>query len=500
MTLEHREVYHVPRSGASRGESTPAVASTNRQTINMAVEPQAKKNRHKGKAWWPLAPKAAGVSWRDVANIAWPILLLSIAAIWLTLHFVSPAPPRTLTMSSGPPGSTFATVAERYRKILKRDGIELKVIQSEGSLDNLRRLSNAHSGVDIALVQSGVPVSGDTADLVSLGSMFYEPVTIFYRSAKPLQRLSELSAQRIAIGPEGSGARALALALLKANEIEPGGPTQLLDLEGEAARAALLHRQADAIFLTGDSASRATIREMLHTEGIRLFDFSRADAYVRRFPYLSKLAVPAGAFDLGEDLPPSDVNLLAPTVELLAHSSLHPALCDLLIEAAFEVHGHASLLQSAGQFPSPLTHTVPISPEAARYYKSPDRSFLYRYLPFWLASLANRALVALVPIVVVVIPGLRFLPQLYRWRIDSRIHRRYVELMALERETLQDLSEKRRSALLDRLNQIERSTIARRMPGSHAEQVYLLREHIRFVRENLSRSKTADESAPVPSQ
>lgn len=456
-------------------------------------------SKRQGRASPHPAADTTGVSWRDAAPIAGPILLLSVAAIWLTLHFVRPAPPHTLTMSSGPKGSTFETLAERYRKILKRDGIELKVVPSEGSLDNLSRLSNPRSGVDVALVQSGISGSGDSADIVSLGSVFFEPMMVFYRSPKPIQRLSELRGERIAIGREGSGDRALALALLKANEIEPGGPTRLLNLEGEAARAALLHGQADAIFLTGDSASGATIREMLHTEGIRLFDFSRADAYVRRFPYLSKLVVPSGAFDLGEDLPPTDTNLLAPTVELLAHSSLHPALCDLLIETASEVHGHASLLQSAGQFPSPVTHTFPISAEAARYYKSPDRGFLYRYLPFWLASLANRALVVLVPIIVVVIPGLRFLPQLYRWRIDRRIHRLYGELMALERETLHELSEERRAALLGRLEQIERSAITRRMPGSHAEQVYVLREHIRFVRENLSRSTNPDEPAPAHS-
>src|SRR5262249_26426236 len=159
----------------------------------------------------------------------------------------------------------------------------------------------------------------------------------FYRSPAPLQRLSELAGHHVAIGPEGSGTRYLALALLKANEIEPGGATRLSSLEGEAARAALLRREVDAIFLTGDSASGTTIREMLHTDGVRLFDFTQANAYVRHFSYLSKLSVPAGAFDLGENLPPADISLLAPTVELVAHSNLHPALCDLLIEAATQV-------------------------------------------------------------------------------------------------------------------------------------------------------------------
>jgi TRAP-type uncharacterized transport system substrate-binding protein len=464
------------------------------------MEPKAQKSEKRSKPGGSLRLplKIRAVSWSDLAETLGPILLVSAIAILATLHYVRPAPPHTLTMSSGPKGSNFETIAERYQKILARSGIKLKIIESAGSLDNLNRLTDAKSGVDITLVQSGISGSGDTSDLVSLGGVFYQPLTIFYRSPKQLLRLSELRSQRIAIGPEGSGTRFLALALLKANEIELGGPTTLLNLEGDAAKTALLGKQADAIVLSGDSASPATIREMLHTEGIRLFDFSQADAYVRRFPYLSKLPLPSGAFDLGEDLPPSPINMLAPTVELLAHSNLHPALCDLLIEAAFEVHGHASLLQSAGQFPTPSANSYPISDEAARYYKTGNKSFAYRYLPFWLASLLNRTLFVLVPVAVVVIPGLRFLPQLYNWRVNGRIHRRYGELMALEREALEKPSEERRAELLERLDEIEKSVITCKVPGSHADQLYILREHIGFVRAKLARASASADGEAAP--
>lgn len=440
----------------------------------------------KGKLSWLIPSRNGNVSFWAFVQTVGPAVLVCAVIVWAALHFISSAPPRTLTMSSGPRGSNFETIAQRYSRILARNGIKLNVVSSAGSLENLNRISNPKSHVDIALVQSGLTAGTDSDDdLESLGGMFYQPLLIFYRSPKPLQRLSELSSQRIAIGPEGSGTRFLALALLKANGIEPRGSTQLLSLEGEAARAALLHRQVDAIFLTGDSASGATIREMVHAEGIRLFDFPQAEAYVRRFSYLSKLTVPAGAFDLGENLPPADISLLAPTVELLARSNLHPALCDLLIEAATQVHARASLLQSAGQFPSPSIHTFPLSAEAARYYKSGDRSFIYRYLPFWLASLLSRLLIVIVPLIVVIVPSLRYVPLLYRWRIDSRIHHRYGELMELERQTLGSLSDERRDELLKRLEAIEESVISRRMPGSHAEQVYVLREHIDFVRNKL---------------
>lgn len=260
--------------------------------------------------------KINAVSVWALAQTVGPVLLVSVLAIWAALHFVEEAPPRTVTISTGPPGSGLEMAAQRYAKVLKRSGVTLKVIPSAGSIENLARLKDRKSHVDLALVQSGLATGDQIDDLVSLGAMFYQPVMIFYRGQKPFSRLSQFSSERIAIGPEGTGTRSLALALLKQNEIEPGGPTQLLSLEGDAAREALLHRQADVIVLSGDSASLATVRELLHAEGVQLFDFPQADAYVRRFPYLNKLVVPAGAFDLGENLPPTPVNLLAPAVEL----------------------------------------------------------------------------------------------------------------------------------------------------------------------------------------
>ncbi|MGH8742653.1 MAG: TAXI family TRAP transporter solute-binding subunit, partial [Burkholderiales bacterium] len=321
--------------------------------------------------------------------------------------------------------------------------------------------------------------------LVSLGSVFYVPLAIFYRSAEPLERLSQLKGRRIAIGPEGSGTRFLALTLLKANGIEPNGPTKLLDLSGEAAAQAVLKHEADAAFLTGDSATGASMRELLHARGIRIFDFVQGDGYVRRFRYLNKLELPPGSFDLGKNLPAKPLTMVAPTVELIARNNLHPALSDMLIDAAREVHGHASLLQKAGEFPAPLEHDFRISDDAARYYKS-GKGFLYRYLPFWAASLLDRAFVVLVPIIVLLIPGLRLVPTLYGWRIKTRIFRRYGELMALERAALAQTTPEQRKELLKRLEEFENRVITTKMPGSFADQLYVLRTHINFVRARLT--------------
>jgi NMT1 family protein len=429
------------------------------------------------------------VSWRDLATSLGLVLLVSAAAFWIALHFVRPAPPGTITMASGPEGSSLWNYAERYRKILARDRVKLKVLPTEGTLDNLKRLSDPKSGVDIGFVQGGLSSLADTGDLVSLGSMFYEPLVVFYRGA-PIERLAGLKGSRIAIGPEGSGTRILALNLLKANGIEPKGTTTLLDLEGKEAEQALLKGTVDAAFIMGDSATPTSIRALLQAPGIRTFDFVQADAYVRRFRYLSKLELPPGSFDLGRNLPSRPLTLIAPTVELIARRDLHPALSDLLIAAAHELHRRATLIQRAGEFPAPLEHEYPIGGDAARYYKS-GKGVAYRFLPFWAASLVDRALVVLLPIILVLIPGLRLAPTLYGWRAKSRIYRRYGELMALERAAMAHPTSEQRTELLKRLTDIEKSVISLKIPGSLADQVYVLREHIDFVREQLAKGAHA---------
>lgn len=453
------------------------------------------EQQRKNRLFLNRLPKIPRISWRDVAATLGPVLLLSIAAFALAMHFVRPAPPSSLNIVSGPEGSTYRAMAEKYKVILERNGITLNILPSQGSLDNLHQLADLDSDADVGFVPSGFSTGTDISNLTSLGSVFYQPVTIFYRSKKPLERLSELKGQRIAIGGEGSGTRFLALALLKANGIEPGGKTTLEPLEGGAAMDALIGHKSDAIFLTGDSAAPANIRKLLHTPGIRLFEFPQADAYVRRFSYLSKLQLPAGAFDLGENIPEHSINMLAPTVELVARWDLHPALSDLMIEAAREVNGHATLFQKVNEFPAPLQHDFQISDDATRYYQS-GKGFAYKHLPFWLASLLDRALVVLVPLIVVLIPGLRLVPSLYGWRIKNRIYKYYGDLMALERASLESMNGEQREALVKRLNEIEKAVIAVKMPSAFADQIYVLRTHINFVRGQLVPGSSAANRVP----
>jgi hypothetical protein len=256
-------------------------------------------------------------------------------------------------------------------------------------------------------------------------------------------------------------------------------------MDSDKAAEAILNGKVDAVFLMGDSVSTTLIRRLLHTPGIKLFDFTQADAYTRHIPYLNKTTLPKGSIDFGKGTPAHDVFLLAPTVELIARETLHPALTDLLLEAAREVHSGAGLLRRKGEFPAPIEQEIRISAEASRFYKS-GKSFLYRYLPFRFASLVNRILVVFVPMIVLLLPTLRLIPAIYRWRFRSRFSRWYRALLMIEQDLIAQLTPEKRKALIERLDNIEEAVNGMKVPASFADQFYNLRGHITFVRTRLS--------------
>jgi len=414
-------------------------------------------------------------------------LTIAAAILLAVFWFFESAPPKTIIFTSGIDGSSFQTNAERYRAILASNGITLRILRSQGSLENLQRLKDRTFPVDAGFVQGGVTNVTGGLQLFSLGSVSYQPLFVFYRGAATMNILSELKGKRLAIGAAGSGTRDLALALLKLNGIEPGGATQLSELEAGDAAQALLDGKVDAIFLMGDSASPELIRKFLQSPEIHLLDFAQADGYTRRITYLSKLVLPQGSIDFGSNIPPHDVNLIGPTLEILARPDLHPALSDLLLEAVQDVHKKAGLLKYRGEFPTNLEYDFPISPDANRFYHS-GKSLLYRSMPFWLASIVRRVLVAFVPIIVLLIPGLRVLPALYRLRIRLRLYRWYRAMLALERGFSAATSSEKRRELLAKLDHIENDVNRAKVPASFADQFYGLREHIEFVRGRLTES------------
>lgn len=411
-------------------------------------------------------------------------IALCLAVGLAAFFFLNSAAPRTLTITSGPEGSSFQRNADRYAKILARSGVTLRILPSEGSEENLRRLADTKQHIDVGFVLEGGGAGKTYEHLVSLGGVNYQPLMVFYRGPKR-ELLSQFAGKRVNIGPPGSGTNGLGRALLKANGIEPGGTTTFDETDYPDPEKALRDGLVDLFFVMGDSTSSTYIRKLLRDGDIRLFSFTQADAYVRRVGSIHKLVLPRGAIDLGADIPAEEVHLVGPTVQLIARESLHPALSDLLLEAAREIHSTPGLFRKRGDFPALHEGDFRISEDATRYFTS-GKGFLYRVFPFWLATLAARILAFLVPIALLLIPAVKFAPTIYRWRIESRIYRWYQALLQVEQEAFRHGDDaSHRKDLLHRLDKIESAVSRIVVPAAFGDMFYGLRGHIDFVRQNL---------------
>ena len=436
------------------------------------------------------------VSPRDAVIIGVPALIIVLIAFWIAYQFVKPAPPDAFVMSTGSEEGAYHAFGLRYQEALARNGIKLELRPSAGAVDNLHRLADEDSDVEMALVQAGTGDKDDYPGLITLGSVYFEPVWIFYRGAPLRDQLRALRGKRIAVGAIGSGTRKLATQLLLVNEAW-APPTRIVSLGGDAAAAALKKGTIDAAFIIGPPEI-PLVRELLQTPGIRLMSFDRAPAYTKAFPFLAAVKLPEGAVNLMRDIPPRDVMLLAPTANIVAKEDLHPALIDLMMQAMAEVHGGAGVFHKAGDFPSARDEDFPLSNEARRFYKS-GPPFLQRYLPFWAATLIDRIIVLIVPILAVLIPVLRFTPTLYFWRIRSRIYSWYGELKFLELELRERYDPARASDYLKRLDNLEERAHRRALPAAFTADVYTLRGHIEMVRMLLKRRQD-DTPAPGPTE
>ena len=420
---------------------------------------------------------------RDLLLFALPAAVIVVGAFTLTLLLMRPAPPSELVMSTGTADGSYHAYATKYRDILARDGVTLRLWPSGGAVENLHRLSDPAAHVDVALIQGGIVSAApeeSTQGLVSLGSVYTEAIWVFYRGERELDRLPPLDGKMIAIGADKSGTAALAMTVLEATGIAKP-PTTIMKVGGQAAANLLLTGGIDAAFFISD-ARAPIIQRLMHAKGVRLLSFARADAYTHLHFYLNKLVLPQGVFDLTHNIPDRDVVLLGTTANLVVKDDLHPALAYLLLRAATEVHSAPTMFSGLRQFPAPNDTELPLSPEAARFYKS-GSPLLQRYLPYWAANLVDRLLVLILPALVVLIPAARLLPQLYRWRVRSRIYRWYARLKEIELELAERRSPEELERILERLDKIDDAVHRIETPLAYSENLYVFRQHIDLVRQ-----------------
>lgn len=415
------------------------------------------------------------LTWYVVGIIA----LLALLG-WGLAKLAPPPPPKRIVMTTGAEDGAYHRYAQRYRELIARHGVELVLRPSSGAAENLERLRTGADGVEVGLVQGGLVQETDAQQLTTLGSLFYEPIWVFYRGKDTIERIADLRGRRIAIGIPGGGTHALGTSIARDNGLTEA-PTTLVDIGGLAAADALTAGSIDAAFYVS-AIDGPAVQKLMRAPGVRVMDARRADAYIRRLPYLHKLELPEGVVDLKAGIPPQRVTMVAVTGNLIAREDMHPVAVELLLEAAREVHGGPSLLHGARVFPAPMDIELPLATDADRFYKERP-SLLRRVLPFWVAVWAERLLFIMLPLLAIAIPAFAYLPKIYDWRIRSRLDGWYAEVNRIERVATDRGGDV--AAQLAKIDDIGARLNLVKVPKAYFSHLYTLREHADYVRKLL---------------
>jgi hypothetical protein len=226
------------------------------------------------------------------------------------------------------------------------------------------------------------------------------------------------------------------------------------------------------------------IMQLFNSDSVGLLGIERAEAYAIRYPFLRVLKLPEGVINFKRNVPSRDLMLVAPAAQLVARSDVHPALINLLLQAAEKVHFKGGGFEKAGEFPSPKYIDYDLSEEAARYYKS-GPPFLQRYLPFWVANIITRVIVILLPLVALLFPLFRIMPNIYRWRMRSKIYRWYEKFEDIDAVIFKTKQSTDIATYIKELDDLEEKVAHIRVPLAFQEELFDLRLHIDLLRKKL---------------
>lgn len=419
-----------------------------------------------------------------------PVLAALVAGLF---YFVAPPPPMHATMSTGSPNGGYAQFAEKLRLELAKEGFELKLVHSSGSRENTARLLDKKSGVHLALIQSGQELelnAQQRKQLYNLGAVFQEPLWLFVRHDIKVNTIKDLVPLRTAVGAINGGIRMAVDPLLRANQIDSNNlPSTWQAYSGKKALTALLDNQLDAAFFLGPAES-ALIQEAASYSELQVVNFKQAAAYRARLPFITQIEVGEGLLNLASNQPHKNITTLSPVAMLVANESFHPALTALILASAQEVMKAGTLLDAPDTWPQNLPHDFASLTES-EYFHAKGLPLLQRYLPFRIASLADRYIILVIPLLVLLFPLFKVAGPIYRWRIRARIYRWYKYLRDIDKQLGNDTLPQHIDQEIQRLNTLQDELAKVEVPLSYANELYALHLHVGFVLKRLELLKKA---------
>jgi TRAP transporter TAXI family solute receptor len=417
------------------------------------------------------------------------VLMGLIAALFTGIWFILPQPPQTLTIATGFPDGLYSQFANHLKTELAKEKITLQIRNTGGSVDNLALINDPNSGIDLAIVQSGVGDPVKYPELLSLAGIFYEPLWVWYRQPAftkeggALTQLSQLQGKRISIGNDGSGTQILSNAILKLNEIN-ADLVKLEKLKPDEAIEKLQKGELDVAFIVA-AGEAPILKKFYQIPGIRLMNFDQAEAYTRVLPYLDRIDIPRGIISIAHDQPKQDIRTIASTATLVARNDINPATVSLLLGASYDILRNYSRLQKPGQFPSSKGLDFPMDMDAEIFLRD-GPSFFYRHLPFWGAVWVERFIKILIPLLIVLIPVFTYLPAIFNLSLKVKLSRLYKILKNIEKRSN---SPDNYLLLHTELLNLEKRIQQIKVSAMQSKEVYDLKAHVALVRHQLEKLK-----------
>ena len=420
------------------------------------------------------APPARRRFWLVAAVTA----LVFVGAIAL----FGPSPPRTIVLAAGQADGVYSAVARDYRTRLSKVGLEVRVVETNGSVDNLQRLLRHE--VDVALVQAGTTglVPEATERLRGLAALYLEPLWVFHRDIG-VASVAALQGRRVSVGLPRSGTEAVARALLREYGVEDG--PLIVNLSNADARARLERGELDVAFFVTSYRDPAVLA-LLARSDVHLLSLRRNAAHARKFAALQPVKLPEGVIDLQRNIPSEDKTLLAAAALLVSRVDLHPRVVEQLLKTARTLHLPGNVLDPPLRFPSLEGLDLPAH-EAAETYLTQGESLLSRTLPYPLLRW-GRILAVLVLPLIVWLPFVRVLPEISNWKVDRHFGRLYAILRQTEEAAADSDRPEEIRIQLRRLDWLAASTatLCRKVPPSRHRDVYHWRLHIALVRNDVA--------------
>ena len=417
------------------------------------------------------------------------VLMGLIAALFTGIWFILPQPPQTLTIATGFPDGLYSQFANHLKTELAKEKITLQIRNTGGSVDNLALINDPNSGIDLAIVQSGVGDPVKYPELLSLAGIFYEPLWVWYRQPAftkeggALTQLSQLQGKRISIGNDGSGTQILSNAILKLNEIN-ADLVKLEKLKPDEAIEKLQKGELDVAFIVA-AGEAPILKKFYQIPGIRLMNFDQAEAYTRVLPYLDRIDIPRGIISIAHDQPKQDIRTSASTATLVARNDINPATVSLLLGTSYDILRNYSRLQKPGQFPSSKGLDFPMDMDAEIFLRD-GPSFFYRHLPFWGAVWVERFIKILIPLLIVLIPVFTYLPAIFNHSLKVKLSRLYKILKNIEKRSN---SPDNYLLLHTELLNLEKRIQQIKVSAMQSKEVYDLKAHVALVRHQLEKLK-----------